>query len=247
VLVQEGMTDPKNFAFYLVKWFKFPRYLASTASSGMSDAYDIFCVASDGYKEMFVHNGIREDKIRVTGIPNFDNCEQYYKNNFPYKNFILVATSDSRETFKYENRKKFIDYSLMIADGRMLIFKLHPNENHEKAKAEISRYAPGALVYDSGNIHEMIANCDVLITRYSTVVYTGIALGKEVYSYFDIEELNRMTPIQNNGFSAYNIAEECKLLMKSEDIQPIFKEKMKKTNSIKKSIRNYMNLLMGAI
>ena len=52
----------------------------------------------------------------------------------------------------------------------------------------------------------MIANCDVLITRYSTVVYVGLALGKEVHSDFDVNELKRLLPIQNSGRSAFNIA-----------------------------------------
>jgi hypothetical protein len=147
-------------------------------------------------------------KIVVTGIPNFDNVKQHYDNDFPHKNYVLVATSDSRETFKYENRKKFILESLEIAKGRKLIFKLHPNENFEKATAEINRYAPGALVYTEGNVNEMIANCDVLITKYSTVAYVGIILNKEVHSYFKLEDLKKMAPIQNEGNSAKLIAEK---------------------------------------
>jgi hypothetical protein len=37
----------------------------------------------------------------------------------------------------------------------------------------------------------------------------GIALGKEVYSDFPMEELRRMCPIQNGGRSAASIAEVC--------------------------------------
>jgi hypothetical protein len=53
----------------------------------------------------------------------------------------------------------------------------------------------------------MIANCDVLITKYSSVVYVGLALGKEVHSYFNLDELKKLLPIQNNGASAGKIAE----------------------------------------
>ncbi len=120
---------------------------------------------------------------------------------------MLVCTSDARETISYENRKKTILEAVKIANGRKLIFKLHPNEKVERATREINEYAPGALVFDSGNTNEMIANCDVLVTRYSTVVYVGLALGKEVYSYFDINMLRRLTPMQNGGNSHRNIAE----------------------------------------
>jgi len=205
ILVQEGMTDPEDIPFYLTKYLKFPRWV-TTANTGISDAYDLFCVASEGYKDLFVKKGVNPDKVRVTGIPNFDNAVSFIENDFPHKNFVLVATTDMRETFKYENRIKFIKYCLKIADGKQLIFKLHPNENFGRAEKEIAEHAPGALVFSSGNINEMIANCDVLITRFSSVVYVGMALGKEVYSEFDMNELRRLMPIQNGGTSAHNIA-----------------------------------------
>jgi len=213
VLVQEGMTDPENFIYHLVKRFPFlPRWLSSTATSGLSDQYDRFCVASEGYRDLFIHKGVRPEKIVVTGMPNFDNCEKYLKNGFPHKNYVLVCTSDMRETLKYENRKRLIQEALAIAHGRQLIFKLHPNENIQRATKEINTYAPGALVYSTGNAEEMVANCDVLITRYSTTVYVALALGKEAYSDFDVQELRRLTPIQNKS-AAKNIADVCRELL----------------------------------
>jgi len=209
VLVQEGMTDKENIFFYLSKYLKFPRYLASTSTTGLSDAYETFCVASYGYKELFVRKGCKEEKIRVTGIPNFDNCKVYRKNSFPHKNYVLVCTSDVRETFKYENRKKFILNALKIAGKSQLIFKLHPNENYERAINEIQKYAPGALIFKNGNANEMIANCKTLITKYSSLVYVGLALGKKVYSDFDVNTLKLLTPLQNGGDSARNIAAVC--------------------------------------
>jgi|WetSurMetagenome_2_1015567.scaffolds.fasta_scaffold301727_1 hypothetical protein len=209
VLIQEGMTDPENIFFYLSKYLKFPRYLASTSTTGLSDAYISFCVASEGYKNLFIKKGCNPAKIHVTGIPNFDNCRKYEKNHFPYNGYVLVCTSDARETLKPENRKKFIRKALQIANGKSLIFKLHPNEKFERASREIREYAPGALVFSDGNTNEMIANCSTLITKYSSVVYIGLALGKEVYSSFDINKLKLMTPLQNNGDSAKNIAGIC--------------------------------------
>ena len=216
ILVQEGMTDPENIFFYLAKYLGFPRWLASTSTTGLSDCYDYFCVASEGYKDLFIKKGVNPEKLIVTGIPNFDNAKQYLENDFPHKNYVLAATSDARETFKYENRKKFIYNVLDIAEGRDVIFKLHPNENFIRAEKEINTYAPNALVYKSGNTNHMIANCDVLVTIYSSVVYIGMALGKEVYSKFDINKLLRMTPIQNNGKSAERIAKAGNYLMHQE-------------------------------
>jgi len=222
ILVQEGMTDPENLMFYLVKYFKFPRWIASTSTMGMSYKYNLFCVASEGYKKFFVkRKGVEPEKIIVTGIPNFDNVKQYLLNDFPHKNYVLVCTSDARETFKYENRIKFIKECLKIAGGKQIIFKLHPNENFERATAEINSYANSAIVFTSGNTNHMIANCDVLITKYSSVSFVGLALGKEVHSYFNIAELKELLPWQNDGTSAERIAKAGADLLETKEISKI--------------------------
>jgi len=220
ILVQEGMTDPENLTYYLAKYKLLPRWAASTATMGLSDAYDKFCIASEGYKELFIRKGVNPEKLIVTGIPNFDNCKKYLNNSFPHKNFVLVCTSDARETFKYENRKNTILNAVKIARGKPMIFKLHPNENHRRAMKEINTYAPAALIYTSGSAEEMIANCDTLITQFSSTVYVGIALGKTVYSNFDVKELQKLMPIQNNS-SAKNIANVCRALIESEETKII--------------------------
>lgn len=219
VLVQEGMTDPVNLFYYLSKYLGLPRYLASTSTAGLSDAYDLFFVASGGYAEHFIKNGCDPSKISVTGIPNFDNVNEFRSNSFPYNNYVLAATSDARETFKYENRKKFIYKALDIAKGRQLIFKLHPNENFKRAIKEINKYAPDALVFCNGNTEQMVANCDVLITKYSSVVYVGLALGKEVFSDFNIDMLRKLIPLQNGGMSGNLIAQQCIKLLENEQLE----------------------------
>jgi hypothetical protein len=71
----------------------------------------------------------------------------------------------------------------------------------------------------------MIANCDVLITRFSSTVYVGMALGKEVYSDFDLNDLRRMMPIQNGGTSAQTIANIARELL-NDNIKSMKDEKM---------------------
>jgi hypothetical protein len=206
VLVQEGMTEPETLFYYFVKFFSLPRWTASTSVTGLSHKYDLFFVASEGYRDLFISKGVNPEKIKVTGIPNFDNAKQFLCNDIPYRHYVLVATSDRRETLNYENRKKFIRKIVKIANGRQVIFKLHPNENWDRAKREICKYAPGSLVLTNVSINPLIANCDVLVTVYSSVVYIGLALGKEVHSKLSIDLLRKLTPIQNNGSSASDIA-----------------------------------------
>ena len=217
VLVQEGMTDPEGFWFRA--WRKYPwlpRWFAGTAVTGLSHQYTTFCVASEGYKRHFVSKGADPARIVVTGIPNFDNCRRFLDNTFPERDFVLVCTSDVRETFGFEDRKAFILNAVRIANGRPLVFKLHPNERVGRATREIARHAPHAHVYATGSAEEMIANCSVLITRYSSTAYVGLALGKEVHSDFDVDDLRQKLPIQTGG-AAEAIAGVCRRLLAASE------------------------------
>ncbi|HVO10475.1 MAG TPA: hypothetical protein VMX54_06930 [Vicinamibacteria bacterium] len=213
VLVQEGMMDPEDWRYRLVRGLRLPRWLANTSMTGLSHAYQSFCVASSGYADVFVRKGIPPERIEVTGLPNFDDCASFLRNDFPHRGYVLAATSCLRETLKREDRRGFIRRCLAIADGRPLVFKLHPNEDHPRARREIERETKQALVFDSGNTNHMIANCDVLVTRYSSVVFVAQALGKEIHCDLDTLALRRLTPIQNGGTSARRIADVCRRLL----------------------------------
>ena len=219
ILVQEGITDPETLMFRLVNRFRFlPLWFAGNALTGLSNAYRAFCVASEGYRDFFIKRGVRPEKIVVTGIPNFDDCGKYYRNDFPHRHYVLACTSSLRETLQGENRKVFIQKAAAIAGLRQLIFKLHPSENVQRATREIHRYAPEALVFATGSAEEMIANCDVLITQYSSTAFIGIALGKETHSDFGMEELRRLTPVQNRS-AALNIAGVCRRVLEETELK----------------------------
>jgi hypothetical protein len=213
VLVQEGMTDPETVVYHLVKKLNLPRWIASTSTTGLSLAYDRFCVASEGYRRFFEKKGVPPERLVVTGIPNYDDCASFLSNDFPHRGYVLVATSDGRETFKRDDRKAFIQRAREIAAGRLIVWKLHPNEDWDRARREIDEWAPGSLVFTEANTNHMIANCDVLVTEWSTVVYVGLALGKECHSYFELGELRRLAPLQNGGRSAVHIAAVCEELL----------------------------------
>ncbi|MDO9300371.1 MAG: hypothetical protein Q7T89_03270 [Anaerolineales bacterium] len=215
ILVQEGITEPEGIMFHLVKWLKLPRYLANTSTNGLSNEYDMFCVASRGYADLFVRKGVHERKLAVTGIPNFDNVKTAQHNNFQFKGHALAATSPLRETFRLDDRRAFIRKCKAIAGERTLIFKLHPLENPERAIREIRENAPSALVFAHGNINPMIANAEVVITQQSTCTYVALALGKEVHTNLNLEELKQLMPIQNDGVSAEYIARICERVLRT--------------------------------
>lgn len=223
VLVQEGITEPEGWAYHLVKTFPFlPRYIANTATNGLSDAYLKFFVASEGYRDLFIRKGVRPEKIVVTGIPNFDNVNKHFVNDFPYRDYVLAATTPLRESLRLDDRPAFLRKCLRIADGRQLIFKLHPGEDAQRATREIEQYAPGALVFTRGNLNDMIANCSVFITQQSSSTFVGLALGKEVHSNLNLDELRRLLPIQNGGTSAQTIAQHCVTLLQQTTRQPYY-------------------------
>lgn len=210
VLVQEGMTEPETMLFHLARNFRWvPRWIAGTATTGLSDAYEKFCVASEGYRDLFIRKGVDPDKIEVTSIPNFDDCAKYLVNDFEHRDFVLVCTSDNRETFIYENRRRNIEKYLAMAAGKQLVFKLHPNENVTRAVREIKTYAPESLVYAEGKTEEMIANSSMLIAQFSSTIFVGSALNKPVHCGLRPDELRALTPLQNKS-AARRIADVCR-------------------------------------
>ena len=237
ILVQEGMTDPPDWRYHVTRFLGLGRWCASTSMTGLSHQYEYFCVASDGFREQFIDRGVNPSKIRVTGIPNFDDFNNLRNLEFEHKNFVLVATSDIRETTKYENRKRFLLNAKKIAGNRKIIVKLHPNEIVMKRTAEVKKYLPEALVYHGISIDPMIANCDVLITRFSSTIFPALALGKEVYSNIDIQDIKRLIPIQNGGTSTKAIAKVARELLLSTNPVVRVKEKNKYLEDLKEDIK----------
>jgi hypothetical protein len=212
VAVQEGMIDPHQFWWRVMKLFprlKLPRWAAGTATTGLSHAYARYCVASEGYRADFIDRGCDPARITVTGLPNFDAFATHVRPGHWMGGRVLAATSDGRETFRRDNRRKFIEWAKRIAAGRPLVFKFHPNERMSRAVAEVQRWAPGAQYLTSGCGEELAANCAELVTEWSTLAYVGLALGKPTHSYRDLAKHARMVPLQH-GCGGANIATVCR-------------------------------------
>jgi hypothetical protein len=198
VLVQEPIDDEKSVSRFLRRTLFTPR-----------SAYDQFCVASGGYRDLFISRGADPGKIMLTGLPNYDNYHQFLNNRSPHKNFVLVGTPNSSEILKPANRQKLIQKAIELARGRKVIVKLHSDENFYRSQQEIQKYAPDALVFLGGRTEEMIANCGILITTSLSEVYVGLAFGKAVYSNLNAAALQPRIPLQN-GQAARNIANICR-------------------------------------
>jgi hypothetical protein len=213
VLIQEGIVENEGLGYWLVRNLRLPRVIANTAATGLSDAYEYFCVASSGYRSLFVRKGVKPRKIIVTGIPIFDQAAAYTNNQFPHHGYVLVATSSIRETFGYEDRMAFLYKAKAIAGNQQVIIKLHPNEDHGRAEREIRQVFPASLIFRNGNLHEMIANCDILIAQNTSAIFTAAALGKKVIAAIPEKTIRQLLPLQNGGSSAVRIAEVCRKLL----------------------------------
>ncbi len=221
VFVQEGMTDALTVRSKWVNKLGLPAWIAgNTSLNGCTNKCDLYCVASQGYADFFSKMGTDPAKIQITGIPNFDHAASFVNNEFPYKGYLLVCTSDIREIGGKEDRISFLKDCLNQAGDRQVIFRLHPNENLKRAELEIRHvFKKDVLILQSGNTDHMIANCDELITQYSSVVYIGMALGKKVHSYFPIEMLRERIPVQNGGNSARIISELVRARFLEEELE----------------------------
>ena len=241
VWVQEGMIDELTTWSKIVHKSGFirPYFAMGTSLNGSTNLCDIYCVGSEGYKNFFEKMGTDRDKMVITGIPNFDNIPQFVHNDFPHRDYVLVASSDIRECFRKDDRIGFLENCMKIADGRKMIFKLHPNEKVERAVSEIKQVAgEDALIYTDGNANHMVANCQELITQFSTLVYVGIVLGKKVHSYFDVNELYRLAPQQNGGTSAKKIARICQEYMEFEGTGQEFLPHYTPIPNVQKAVQN---------
>ncbi len=210
--VQEGMIDPALFLAKVMRampWLRLPRWAAGTVCTGLSGVYDRYCVASEGYRQDFIDRGAPASRLRVTGLPNFDDFARHVQPGHWLEGSVLACTSDGRETLRRDNRKQFIQWARAIAAGRPLVFKFHPNERMSRAVAEVKRWAPDARCLTEGSGEALAANCAALVTEWSTLAYVGLALGKPTYSYRDLTRHKAMLPLQH-GQGARNIAAVCR-------------------------------------
>ncbi len=217
VVVQEGALDPEGLVSELCSQMRvLPKWLAGTTLTGTVGAYDLFCVASEGYRGDIVRRGGDPRKVIVTGIPRFDDCERARDNRLDRRNYVLVCTDDTRK--KGERRARFFASARRIAGRRAIVVVLSPNADVSAARAEVLAAIPEALVLDSDShsmprLHELVANADVIVTERSNVALLATALRIEVHSFMPRMELQRLCPIQNGGSSAHAIAHACRNLL----------------------------------
>ena len=209
VVVQEGILDPFDWTFAVwrrLRWL--PPYLTGTAATGLSGRYERFCVASEGYRDLFVGNGAPPERVVVTGIPNFDDCRRF-RRTLPAPR-VRPGLLVGRPRDVQAGRPARLPAPLPHAGRRPpAVREAAPERGRAAGHPRSARSCPSARVFAEGSAEEMIANCAVLVTQYSSTAFVGLALGKEVHSYYGADELRRLLPVQN-GCAARNIAAVCR-------------------------------------
>ena len=144
VLVQEGMTDPEDLIFRIIKALRLPPWLAATSSAtGLSHAYDRFCVASDGYRAPVHAQGrARATRSSSPASPTSTTASASCDNDFPHRGYVLVCSSDIRETARWEDRPRFIRE--VVAHRRRPADHLEAAPQRERRPARAPSSAPRA-------------------------------------------------------------------------------------------------------
>jgi hypothetical protein len=225
VIFQEGIHEPATWRTAVWRWTRLlPRSLAGTSVFGQSYRYDRLCAASEGYRQRFMDAGVDPSKIVVTGMPNFDDFARLLEAPFPHRDYVLVCTSDARETFVPEDRARLLDQVARARGGRKLLCKLHPNENFARAEQEIRTRFPDAIIYTDGSAEVMVAHAAVLFTEWSSLTFVGVALEKEVFTNHSLDEVRALMPIQN-GRASEEIAKVCREVLEARSIEIRFSRK----------------------
>jgi hypothetical protein len=213
ILVQEGIVLPRGWRYWLARHTPLPNWVGAGHAAGLSGDYDYFCVASQGTYEWLAETGIARSRMVVTGLPNFDNIRaESERIDFPHRDYVLLATSCSREDWRYEDRRGLLEQVREIAGERQIIVKLHPREDTTRATEEVRQVLPKALVYSEGEIAPMIAHCAHFVATSSTTIFNALACDKPITCEMDLDLMRRLTPEQN-GNAAANIVAVCEKVL----------------------------------
>lgn len=181
----------ETFIFLLQNDFKVVRSLYG--HGGCSE----IAVFSEAVKDMFVREGIKEDRINVTGSPKFDKVFNYKNTDsnkkirdelkIPADKIIILLVTQyfvEMKTWSREQRKKFV---LSVADavssipGSQLVIKIHtPTENEADYQEIIENLPVAPIICKQSNIYELVNASNTVLTVSSTVALESMAMERPV-------------------------------------------------------------------
>ena len=150
---------------------------------------------SDIVAQEFRNAGLRTEQLIVSGSPNADGYIKY-RNPLPTNHFtpmpprprILIITTGNPGVQAYVRETWVCDYVDEILEALKprfsdfhIAMKLHPGENAVLYREFLADRLPSNVeISDRGNLEELMAEADIIISPPSTVVIEARACGKTV-------------------------------------------------------------------
>lgn len=157
---------------------------------------DRLLVAGKHAKEVFSHWGIKEDKIRITGLPIFDDLliklkdkntiEKSIRNSLnidPKFHIITYLTQSRSGRFGHQERLNEIRIIYNVVKGLddvFLIIKIHPTESDTEVygkiaeEIELERYA---ITRNELPLDDLLLSSKIAITKNSTTGFNALIAG----------------------------------------------------------------------
>lgn len=157
---------------------------------------DMLLVAGKHAEKVFSHWGIKEDKIRITGLQIFDellsksrdknNVERKIRNAWginPKFHIITYLTQSQSGRFGYQARLNEIRtiYSVVKGiDDVFMIIKVHPTESDTEVYGDVAEemgLAKYAIVRNELPLDDLLLSSKIAITKISTTGFNALIAG----------------------------------------------------------------------
>ena len=162
-----------------------------------------FAVMGPHYREMFCSQGVSEEKLVVTGHPEFDRLhelslgikspsfKQAILEDFGLDNAkpIWILAREAIVYFQLVSQEKDKDDICSVLEilseyhpQVQIVLKLHPRDSEEYYDFVKQKFPHVILIHEC-DLYSLIAACDLYISQISNTMMWAIALDKPVISY----------------------------------------------------------------
>lgn len=198
----ETSRTQRSFARHLGRLLKLIGldYLISP-QSGVGYAHHYLVIGHQN-KSYLEFNGISSDQITVVGSPNYDAISRYRsseKQNLasePLQVYFITSAcewigDEERERDQKQKIEEIIDFANNNRHIRLTI-RVHPRENAEKYTL-LKKQFPFIEIdqYKSTDLFAYLAEYDVIIGGFSTVLFESMLINKPIICYLLEEELEK--------------------------------------------------------
>ena len=220
---------------------------------------DKIAVWGKAAKNWFVHHGISERRVIITGAPRFDKYIIMNRNNTlklkikksvyqhfgikREKNLILFTPNNQDFNIRFtslhlalletENIYKCILNAIKEIPNSHLIIKLHPNDHYEYISSILIKNLgiENVSVVRKYNIEHLLISCDCQITTWSTTGLEGLLFGNPLIC---IKFRNRKYDVP---YIEYDVAYE---VSKCEDLPSTIKKVLNNPSALKINYKKFL-------